>query len=195
MRRLVELGEAVERAFSLRLEWISGANSSGLYLIAAGQMPPRINQARIGEAILLGRETTHRQPWPETFQDAFSLHAEILELKRKPSAPAGERGEDAFGHFTRFENRGDIEHGLVNIGREEVSIEGIVPQDPRLKILGASSSYLVLDMSAAAGVFRVGDELTFSLNYGALLTAMTSEHVKKRPLYKSIPILTESEVK
>jgi hypothetical protein len=50
-------------------------------------------------------------------------------------------------------------------------------------------------MSAAAGVFRVGDELTFSLNYGALLTAMTSEHVKKRPLYKSIPILTESEVK
>ncbi|HEY7322845.1 MAG TPA: alanine/ornithine racemase family PLP-dependent enzyme [Candidatus Binatia bacterium] len=194
-RRLVELGEAVERAFSLRLEWISGANSSGLYLIAAGQMPPRINQARIGEAILLGRETTHRQPWPETFQDAFSLHAEILELKRKPSAPAGERGEDAFGHFTRFENRGDIEHALVNIGREEVSIEGIVPQDPRLKILGASSSYLVLDMSAAAGVFRVGDELTFSLNYGALLTAMTSEHVKKRPLYKSIPILTESEVK
>jgi predicted amino acid racemase len=195
MRRLVELAEEVERTFGLQLDWISGANSSALNLIASGRMPPLVNQARIGEAILLGRETTHRQPWPGTFQDAFSLHAEILELKRKPSAPVGERAEDAFGHWTRFENRGAIERALVNIGREEVSIEGIAPQDQRLKILGASSSYLVLDMSAAAGAFQVGDELTFSLNYGALLTAMTSEHVKKRPLHKSIPIVTESEVK
>jgi predicted amino acid racemase len=149
-------------------------------------MPPRINQARIGEAILLGRETTHRRPWPGTFQDAFTLHAEILELKRKPSAPIGERTEDAFGHLASFENRGDIERALVNIGREEVSIEGITPQDERLKILGASSSYLVLDMSRAAGAFKVGDELRFSLNYGALLTAMTSEYVEKRPLHKRL---------
>ena len=195
MHRLVELAEEVERTFGLQLDWVSGANSSGLNLIASGQMPPRVNQARIGEAILLGRETTHRQPWPDTFQDAFALHAEILELKRKPSAPLGERSEDAFGHLMRFENRGDIERALVNIGREEVSIEGISPHDPRLKILGASSSYLVLDMSAAAGAFQVGDELAFSLNYGALLTAMTSEHVKKRPLSGSISTTTESEVK
>ena len=32
-------------------------NSSGLELIAANQMPPSINHARIGEAILLGRES------------------------------------------------------------------------------------------------------------------------------------------
>ncbi len=184
MLRLARLAASVEQTFGLRLPWVSGANSSGLDLIAAGRMPPRINQARIGEAILLGRETTHRRPWPGTFPDAFALHAEILELKRKPSAPIGERSEDAFGHLSPFENHGDIERALVNIGREEVSIEGITPHDARLKILGASSSYLVLDMSRAAGVFKVGDELTFSLNYGALLTAMTSEYVKKRPLPK-----------
>jgi predicted amino acid racemase len=186
MLRLARLADNVEQTFGLKLQWISGANSSGLDLIGAGHMPPRINQARIGEAILLGRETTHRRPWPGTFQDAFTLHAEILELKRKPSAPIGERTEDAFGHLASFENRGDIERALVNIGREEVSIEGITPQDERLKILGASSSYLVLDMSRAAGAFKVGDELTFSLNYGALLTAMTSEYVEKRPLHKRL---------
>jgi predicted amino acid racemase len=183
MRRLVEMAAEVERTFGIRLEYISGANSSGLNLIAAGGMPPRVNQARIGEAILLGRETTRRRPWPGTFQDAFTLHAEILELKRKPSAPIGERSEDAFGHLTAFENHGEIARALVNIGREEISIEGITPRDARLKILGASSSYLVVDMSGAAGAFKVGDELSFSLNYGALLTAMTSEYVKKRPLF------------
>jgi predicted amino acid racemase len=180
MRLLSELADKVEQNCGLKLDWISGANSSGLNLIAAGLMPAPVNQARIGEAILLGRETTHRQPWPDTFQDAFSLRAEILELKKKPSSPIGERSEDAFGHLATFENRGEIERALVNIGREEIDIEGIVPHDTRLKILGASSSYLVVDTSAAAGAFKVGDELTFALNYGALLTAMTSEYVKKK---------------
>ena len=193
MLRLARLADSVEQTFGFKLRWISGANSSGLELIAAGRMPARINQARIGEAILLGRETTHRRPWPGTFQDAFALHAEILELKRKPSAPIGERTEDAFGHLSPFENHGVIERALVNIGREEVSIEGIAPHDARLKILGASSSYLVLDMSRAAGVFKVGDELTFSLNYGGLLTAMTSEYVKKRSL-RSLAMDTRAAV-
>jgi predicted amino acid racemase len=195
MRRLSELADEVERNFGVKLDWISGANSSGLNLIAAGHMPARINQARIGEAILLGRETTHRRPWPDTFQDAFSLRAEILELKRKPSAPIGERSEDAFGHLTAFENRGEIERALVNIGREEISIEGLTPHDARLKILGASSSYLVVDTSAAAGAFKVGDELSFALNYGALLTAMTSEYVQKRVVRKARAAQSSSETK
>jgi predicted amino acid racemase len=187
MRRLAEFAEEAERHFGLRLQWISGANSSGLALIAAGRMPARVNQARIGEAILLGRETTHRRPWPDTFQDAFSLHAEILELKRKPSAPLGERGEDAFGHLTAFENRGEIQRALVNIGREEITVEGLLPQDTRLKILGASSSYLIVDTSATAGALKVGDEMSFGLNYGALLSAMTSEYVKKRSWRSLMP--------
>ncbi|HEY7714130.1 MAG TPA: alanine/ornithine racemase family PLP-dependent enzyme [Candidatus Binatia bacterium] len=187
MRRLSELADEVERNFGLKFDWVSGANSSGLNLIATGRMPARVNQARIGEAILLGRETTHREPWPGTFQDVFRLHAEILELKPKPSAPVGERSEDAFGHLTAFENRGEIERALVNIGREEIAVEGLTPHDARLKILGASSSYLVVDTSAAAGVYKVGDELTFALNYGALLTAMASEYVKKRPFPPKLP--------
>jgi len=195
MRRLSELAGEVERNFGLKLDSISGANSSGLHLIATGRMPARVNQARIGEAILLGRETTHREPWPDTFQDAFSLHAEILELKKKPSAPVGERSEDAFGHLADFENHGEIERALVNIGREEITIEGIAPHDARLKILGASSSYLIVDTSTAPGAFKVGDELTFSLNYGALLTAMTSEYVKKKPLRKGFAAHLTAEAK
>jgi len=187
MRRLCELADQVERHFGLKLDWISGANSSALNLIAAGRMPARVNQARIGEAILLGRETTQRAPWPGTFQDAFSLHAEILEIKKKPSAPLGERTQDAFGHLAAFENRGEIERALVNIGREEISIEGLAPADARLKLLGASSSYLVIDTSAAPGTFKVGDELKFALNYGALLTAMTSEYVRKKPVRNAPP--------
>ena len=181
MRHLVAIADALEHRFDIRFKWISGINSSGMELIASGRMPRRVNHARIGEAILLGRETVHRKPWPDTRQDAFVLHGEVLELKHKPSMPVGERTEDAFGQRHLFEDRGRIQRALLNIGREDVDVEGISPMDPGLQILGASSGYLVLDVAASEGRVRVGDELKFSLNYSALLRAMTSEYVKKHP--------------
>ena len=182
MRVLVEQAEAVEAILGTRLDWISGINSSGLELIAAGGMPARVNQARIGEAILLGRETARRRAWPDTFQDAFALRAEVLELQHKPSVPVGERSEDAFGERHDFEDRGVRPRALLNVGREDVDVHGIAPLDARIKILGATSGYLVVDVTDAAGHVRVGDELAFSLSYGALLAAMTSEYVQKRML-------------
>ena len=180
MNRLVGLADAVEQNFDLKLKWISAANSSGLGLIASGRMPTRVNHARIGEAILLGRETVHRHPWPDTFQDAFVLRAEVLELRNKPSRPLGTRSEDAFGKQPQFEDRGEINRALLNVGRQDIDVEGITPVDARLRILGASSDYLAVDVSAADGDIHVGDALAFSLNYSALVAAMASEYVKKQ---------------
>jgi predicted amino acid racemase len=180
MSRLVTCAEQVEKSFGIELAWISGGNSSALPLIADGKMPERINHVRIGEAILLGRETARRAPWPGTFQDAFLLHGEVIECKHKPSVPVGERGEDAFGREPEFVDRGEVERALVNVGREDVDVEGIAPRDARLRVLGASSDYLILDATAAGEEIGVGNELTFSLSYGALLAAMDSEYVEKR---------------
>jgi predicted amino acid racemase len=191
MNRLVELAAEVEQSCKIRLEWISGVNSSGLGLIAAGAMPDRVNHARIGEAILLGRETTQRNPWPNTYQDAFILHAEVLEVKQKPSLPLGLRGEDAFGEHHEFENRGERLRALLNVGREDINVEGITPQDTRVTILGASSGYLAVDVTEATGSIRVGDILSFTVNYGALLTAMTSEYVKKLAYQGGVKVRTE----
>lgn len=180
MGRLVAHAREIEAACGIRLAWISGGSSNLLPLLAAGQLPERINHARIGEAILLGRETTHRRPWPGTHPDAFRLHAEVIEEKEKPSLPIGERGEDAFGREPRFEDRGERERALVNVGREDVDVDGVTPVDPRLRVLGASSDYLIVDVTEARGAVRVGDELVFSLDYAALLAAMTSRYVEKR---------------
>jgi len=179
MKRLVELAVEVEQCCNMPMALISAVNSSGLDLIASGRMPERVNHARIGEAILLGRETTHRKPWPDTYQDAFVLHAEVLELKKKPSVPLGDRCEDAFGTRPEFEQRGEIMRALLNVGREDINVEGLTPQDPRAKILGASSGYLIVDVTAVADSIRVGDTLSFLMNYAALLAAMTSGYVKK----------------
>jgi len=60
-----------------------------------------------------------------------------------------------------------------------VDVAGIVPCEPGVVILGASSDYLVVDVSAIVRPIHVGDELAFIPNYSALLSVMTSEYVKK----------------
>jgi ornithine racemase len=177
---LVSCAEQVERACGVRLAWISGGASSALPLVAAGGMPARVNHLRVGEAILLGHETVHHQAWPGTVQDAFALHAEVVERKEKPSLPLGPRSVDAFGHRTRFEDQGELERALLNVGREDVDAEGLVPRAPGVRVLGATSDYLMVDVTRAAREVRVGDELVFGLSYAALLAAMDSEYVEKR---------------
>lgn len=178
MERLVALARAVASTYGLRLRWISGANSSALPLMAAGAMPTTVNHARMGEAILLGRETVHRTPWPGTRQDAFRLEAEVIELKEKPSAPTGERGEDAFGHHPEFTDRGTVRRALLNLGREDADLEGLTPVDPRLRVVGGTSDYLVVEVDGVP--LHVGDRVAFIPNYSALLAAMTSTFVAKR---------------
>jgi predicted amino acid racemase len=190
MSSLVELADDVEQAFNVKLDYVSGLNSSGLELIAKGSVPKRVNHARIGEAILLGRETARRRPWPGTRQDAFTLHAQVLEMKAKPSRPVGARGQDAFGELPQFEERGVRNRALLNVGREDIVLDGIAPLDSRIRVIGASSGYLAVDVTDVAGGVRVGDELGFGVNYGALLRAMTSEYVKKRIFEKGVRVDT-----
>jgi predicted amino acid racemase len=188
MNQLASLAAEVRQTCAIPLDVVSGLNSGGLDLIKEGDIPVGINHARIGEAILLGRETIRREPWPDTHQDAFVLHAELLELRNKPSQPSGERGQDAFGGMPDFEDRGEMPRALLNLGRADVDVAGIAPIDSRMTILGASSGYLALDVSAVDTSLRIGDEVAFSLNYSALLAVMSSEYVEKRSLNTAAPV-------
>lgn len=175
---LVRLSEEVESRVGHRLETVSGGNSSSLPLIATGGMPGRIDNVRIGEGILLGRETGERRPWPGTRQDAFLLHAEVVELKRKPSAPVGLLGQTALGHLPAFPGRGIRDHALVNLGEVDTDTAALTPLDRRMVVIGATSDYLVLDVTEARGEVAVGDRVTFALGYSALATAATSPYVE-----------------
>jgi predicted amino acid racemase len=188
MQQLVNYASQLEGTFGVHLQYISGGNSSALPLIAAGKMPTRVNHVRLGEGILLGRETIHRTAWPGTYQDAFRLYAEVIERKEKPSVPIGAMSEDAFGRQPTFTDQGQRVRAILDIGREDVDIAGLQPLDARLAILGASSDHLLVDVTAAAGAIRVGDELGFALHYSALLAVMTSPYVAKRPLHARISV-------
>ena len=179
MELLIACRDACKRATGLQLELLSGGNSSSLPLLASGLMPKEINHFRIGEAIILGRNVLDRSPWQGTRQDTLRVVAEVIELETKPSVPIGEKGQDAFGNEPVFLDRGLRKRALLNIGRQDVVVDGLEPLDPGIIVLGGSSDHLVLDVSDAETDLKVGDEVAFWPNYGATLAASTSSYVKK----------------
>lgn len=179
MNALVELAKKLEATFNLNLKWISGGNSSSLYLMNQGGMPSEINMLRLGESVVLGRETAYGDVIEGTHTDVFTLEAQIIELKEKDSLPKGTIGMDAFGNKPSFEDKGKMLRGILGIGRQDVNPSSLIPLDTRLEIVGASSDHLILDFTQAEGDYKVGDIVSFNLEYGALLNLWTSEYVTK----------------
>ena len=176
---LSELAIDLQNIAGRHFEVVSGGGTSSLTLIHSGEMPGQINQLRVGEGILLGTDTTHNCNIPWLYQDAFLLHAEIVEIKSKPSIPYGEIGLDAFGRTPEFEDRGVRKRAIVSLGGQDVSVDGIVPMDEGISILGASSDHMILDVSDAGEKLRVGDEVCFRLNYHGLLRLCSSKYIKR----------------
>ena len=179
MAQLSSLAEDVEARLGVTLSMVSGGNSANLDW-ALGCDPGhtgRINDLRLGESILLGRETLHRSAVPGLRTEAITLVAEVIESKAKPSAPVGTIAQTAFGWApagSTHESRGP--RTIVAIGEQDTDPSGLrAPGD--VCIEGASSDHLVV---TAPGTFPLGAELRFGVDYSALLRAMTSPFVERR---------------
>lgn len=179
MKRLLQQKTLIESQYHVPIHLVSGGSSAALHLLTSGKMPTGINHFRIGEAILLGRNPIDRSVIPGACQDTFVLQGEIIECQRKPSVPLGQIGQDAFGHTPQFEDKGIRLRAIVALGRQDVDLHGLTPLDPTLKILGASSDHLLVDITEAQGKYEVGQNIGFFPNYASLLAASTSRYVKK----------------
>ena len=176
MNHLSLLVETIEKKFDISLPIVSGGNSANFIWLETYNTIGRINNVRLGESIFLGVETLYREPIKGLYQDSFKLVTEVIESKRKPSLPNGETALNAFGESPKFEDRGTISRAILGIGREDTDINGLTPLVD-VDILGSSSDHLILDAKESG--LKVGDNVAFTPNYSALLSAMLSPFVKK----------------
>jgi predicted amino acid racemase len=176
MAELSALAASIEVTFGVELGVVSGGNSANLSWAFSGADTGRINDLRLGESLLLGRETLHRRPIDGLYTDAIMLVAEVIEATVKPSRPWGKIAQTAFGAKPPAMDRGDISHTILAIGRQDTDPHGLVSPDG-IEILGASSDHLIAD--AGQQRLPVGAEVKFQLNYSALMRAMTSPFVAK----------------
>ena len=105
------------------------------------------------------------------------LTAVVLECYRKPPAPEGPAGLDAFGHVPEIElPKGDANYALLSLGRRDCEPGGLRPLLPGAHLAGATSDVSVL---ITPEPLRPGDTVSFAVDYDALVRAVTSPFVAK----------------
>ncbi|MBN2299875.1 MAG: alanine/ornithine racemase family PLP-dependent enzyme [Acholeplasmataceae bacterium] len=175
-QRLEQIKDNIEKTFNIEIPMISGGNSSSLQLAFDHQLPKYINNLRIGEAFVLGRETAYGMQINSLYDDVFELHAEIIEIKDKPSMPEGELGFDAFGNKVAFIDEGIMKRAIIGIGRQEVHCENLIaPQG--IRILGCSSDHLIVQIQE--GDYNLGDTIKFKMTYAGILSLSTSRYLRR----------------
>jgi len=176
MQKLSELVDSLENEFQMDLEIISGGNSANHEWFKSSKNVGRVNNIRLGESILLGCETVNRKVIPGLHTGAFQLVAEVIESKKKPSLPSGEIGQDAFGNIPSFQDKGIHQRVIIALGNQDTMSSGLKFSN-KLNLLGSSSDHIILD--SQYDNIQVGDEIRANLNYGGLLSTMTSPFVRK----------------
>ncbi|MBE0701366.1 MAG: alanine/ornithine racemase family PLP-dependent enzyme [Acholeplasmataceae bacterium] len=174
--KIQKIKHTIESAFQIKLEIISGGNSSSLELLFNHQHPYEINNLRIGEALVLGRETAYGKQIDNMHDDVFTLEAEIIEVKDKPSMPEGVLGMDAFGKPVNFTDRGMMCRAILACGKQNVDCHDLIAPEG-VEILGCSSDHLIVNVSQ--NTFKLGDKMIFKMKYGGILSLMTSPYVRK----------------
>ena len=178
LNRLNSIKEKIESLYNIELEIISGGNSSSIHLLEDKELEG-INHLRIGESFIFGTESAYGKQLYGTNSNAFTIEAEIIEIKEKPSVPTGIIGKDAFGKTPTFVDRGVRKRILCAIGKQDIDLDTLYPFDNELIILGGSSDHLILDCHDCSRDYKIGDIVQFNIHYVSLLRAMTSEYIEK----------------
>jgi predicted amino acid racemase len=176
MGLLTGLADDIEALHGISLDVVSGGNSANLNWALHTHDVGRIDELRLGEAILIGVDPLYRTPIPGLHTDAFTLTAEIIEVAIKPAQPWGDRAQAAFGEAPVRTGSRTVQQAILALGRQDVDPDGLQPPEG-ITILGMSSDHLMVDLGDHP--VAVGDEINFGVAYGALVRAMTSPFVTK----------------
>lgn len=180
LNELVECAEAIEEKIGRELEFVAGGSTTSYPRVLEKNMPRRINLLRIGEAMLLARDL--QDFWgcdmSDMYRDVFTLQAEVIEAREKPTYPVGKIMYDAFERKPEFEDRGIRKRALIALGRADFAFpDMLIPRDKNIQILGASSDHTILDVQDCQREYKVGDIIEFDLCYSTIVYVTNSPNV------------------
>lgn len=179
---LCEIAEEIEEKIGRNLDVISGGSTTSLPLLFDNQMPKKINNLRIGEALIIGRDLIDYWGYDlkKMHKDTMILKAEIIEIKEKPTYPIGEMFLDAFGNKPVYEDKGIRKRAILAVGKQDfVNDRDLVALDEGVEIVGSSSDHLIVDIQNSKVDFQVGDVMNFGMFYSNALYLTSSKYVNK----------------
>lgn len=181
LQKLVDTSKKVEKALGRKLKYLSGGSTSVLTRVIDKTIPKEINLLRIGEACLIGRELEDLYGLKtELNKNIFTLKAEVIEIKDKPSYPEGEILCDAFRHKPKYIDKGIRKRAILAIGAADYGyLEGLISKDEGIELIGASSDHTILDVEDYKKEIKIGDIIELNIHYISMLYLTKSKDVKE----------------
>jgi ornithine racemase len=183
--KLIQLSlykQLIEATFRVKIPFVSGGSSVTVPLLMKKMLPKGINHFRLGETLFFGNNLISGKPIKGMKSQLFTLYAEIVEMMNKPLVPFGEIGTNVAGDQIEI-NEQDYGksscRALLDIGLLDVDLRNISPVKKWIKILGASSDMISLDLGENKAGLKLGDRIAFNLNYMGALKVMNSNYIDK----------------
>ncbi|ETN94494.1 Predicted amino acid racemase [Zhouia amylolytica] len=178
--------QLIEAKFNKKIKWVSAGTSISFPLLTKGLVPEGVNHFRIGETLYFGNDIVEHTNIPEMKQDVFLLKAEIIEIIEKPKNPTGLVGVNVAGEKPSFEimdyketsYRAILDIGLLDVDPKHLTI--IDEDHDKYGLVGSSSDMIVIDVDENKANFKVGDLVSFKVDYMGALTLLNSKYIGKR---------------
>jgi len=183
MARFSALASQVESAIGSRFEAVSGGNSANIPWALVHGARSRVNDLRLGEAILLGVDPVSGTRIDGLHTDAFTLVAEIIETKAKTAPVHRFSTRPSWPPLKLVAVNDQPMRSILAVGEQDTDVAGLSMPDGIL-FVGGTSDHLVVQNSRLR--LAVGSEVSFQMNYAALMRAMNAPDVCK-VLHNAIP--------
>ena len=184
--KLIQLSlykQLVEATFDKKIKWITGGTSVTIPLLLIGQVPKSVNHFRIGEALYFGNNLVTGLPIEGMNTTVFRLFTEILEITEKPKVPTGQMDENPYGEVYEIDEKDygkKSYRSIIDVGSLDISPDYLIPDDPEVKVVNASSDMLIVDLGNTNRNYEVGGIISFTLKYMGELHLLNSDYIDKR---------------
>lgn len=183
--KLIQLSlykQLIEATFNKKIPYITGGTSVVLPLLFRRQIPKGINHFRIGETLYFGNDLITEEPIEGMQTDVIRLFTEIIEITKKPKVPIGQLSTNPSGDLYEIdeEDYGKTSYrAILDIGLLDISPDHLVLDAPGIEIVNASSDMLIVDLGNNDEGYKVGDVLSFGLEYMGALHLLNSDYIEK----------------
>lgn len=183
--KLIQLSlyeQLIEAKFHRKIPWVTGGSSVTIPLLLKKLVPIGNNHFRIGETLYFGNNLVTGKTIKGMKTDVFKLHAQIIELNEKPKIPIGEMGTNVAGETFEIDEseRGKSSYrAILDLGLLDIDIKNLFPVNKKLGFAGASSDMIVMDLGNTRKKYKVGDFISFRLNYMGVLSILNSNYIDK----------------
>lgn len=175
MALLSRLANHVEVECGTNVALVSVGSSSSLDWAFGNGTRGRINNLRLGEAILLGIDPISARPIEGLYTDAFALFAEVIEAKSKPSSAPTRPNQLEYGKLELVSTVSQRNRSVLAVGRQDTDASGLA-FPAGIGFIDATSDHTVVDTDQVT--LKVGSEMKMSMNYSALMRAMSAPDIE-----------------